>query len=205
MAPRASFFVSSLIGAMCLFSITARAADIQIKKTSFGTGAEVGFGFVQYHNTHVWFRVIFVSDGFFKDIQEHRTSRGIEFRKKKEKKIYTDFPDRLVVVIEAHPLKLGTATVLTPPDYAAGLMEKPSFQLSWERGDETRPVVVQATEEHHHPLSFVWSYVLTVTTTAVPLTDSLAIDVSLRQGICRTHLTANLDSRKQRLIPSTCK
>ncbi len=39
----------------------------------------------------------------------------------------------------------------------------------------------------------------------VPLTDSLVIDVSLRHGICRSRLTANLDvARRNDPISGTC-
>jgi len=200
MALRATFLLRCLIGAISLLSITARAGDTQIKKTPFGTGAEVGFGLVQYHKTCVWFRVVFISGDFFKDVQEHKTRNGIEFRKKK--KIYATFPDQLVVDVEAFPHKC-TAEI-TPPDYAAGLMEKPTFDVAWKRGDESRPVELLATEEHHHPLGLGWSYLLTVPSTTVPLTDSLVINVSMRDGICRTRLTANLDDRQRPLIPSNC-
>ena len=68
-----------LIGAMLLLSITAKAGDTQLRKTPFGTGAEVGFGLIKYHNTCVWFRVLFVSGDFFRDLREHKTPNGIEF------------------------------------------------------------------------------------------------------------------------------
>jgi hypothetical protein len=174
----------------------------QFRKTPFGTGAEAGFGLVEYHKTCVSFRVLFISGDFFKDLQEHRTPKGIEFRKRRQKTIYVNFPDQLVVDLEAFPHKC-TAEMI-PPDYAAGLMEEPSFEVAWKRGDETRPVELLATKEHHHPLSVHWSYLLTVRSAAVPLTDSLVIDVSLRHGIWRAHMTANLDSRQRNLIPSTC-
>jgi hypothetical protein len=196
------FLIRLLIGAMCLVPPTAKAGNIELKQTPFGTGAEAGFGLLKYHNACVSFRVFFISGDFFRGLQEHKTPSGMEFRKKKEKTTYVNFPDQLLVVIEAHPLKCGAE--ITPPDYAAGLMAKPSLELSWKRGDEMRPVVVQTTEEHHHPLSFGWTYVLTVAAATVPLTDSLVIDVSLRQGICRTRLTANLDSRESNSAYTMC-
>ena len=39
--------------------------------------------------------MLFISDDFFKDLQAHKTPNGIEFRKKKDKTIYTNFPDQL--------------------------------------------------------------------------------------------------------------
>jgi hypothetical protein len=201
---RATNLTRFLIGAICLLSAAARAGDTQPKKTPFGTGAEAGFGLVKYHNTCVWFRVLFISGDFFKELQQHKTPNGIEFRRKKEKTIYVNFPDQLLVDLEATPRKCGTEE-MTPPDYASGLMEAPSFEVAWKRGDEIRPVALLANQEHHLPvLGLGWSYVLTVPSATVPLTDSLVIEVSLRSGICRIHLTANLDSRLRNLAVSAC-
>lgn len=200
MALRATI-VRCLIAAISLCSITARAGDTQIKKTPFGTGAVVGFGLVKYHNTVVWLRVVFISGDFFKDIRQQKTPKGIEFRKKK--KIYSSFPDQLVVDLEAVPRKLNSEII--PPDYAAGLMEKPLFDVAWKRGDEFRPVELLATEEHHYPVvGLGWSYLLKVSSANVPLTDSLVIDVSMRDGTCQIRLTANLDDRQRPMGPSTC-
>jgi hypothetical protein len=195
--------VCFLLGLVCLLSPTAAAGGPQIKKTSFGIGAEVGSGFVTYYKTCVVFRVLFISGDFFKDLQEHKTPNGIEFRKKKSKATYVTFPGQLIVDVEASPWECGTLE-MTPPDYASGLMQAPSFEVSWKRGNERRRVELLATEENHHPLGPGWSYLLTVPSASVPLTDSLVIDVSMRDGICRTRLTANLDYRQRHLIPSTC-
>jgi hypothetical protein len=201
---RATNLTCFLIGAIYLLSAAARAGDTQSKKTPFGTGAEVGFGLVKYHNTCVWFRVLFISGDFFKELHQHKTLNGIEFRKRKEKTIYVNFPDQLLVDLEATPWKCGTAE-MTPPDYASGLMEAPLFEVAWKRGDETRPVTPLGTSEHHHPLGLGWSYVITVPSATVPLTDSLVIDVSLRKGLCQTHLTANLDSRLRAPATGNCE
>ena len=203
MSLRVKFPLHFLIGAICFLASGAAAGELQIKKTALGMGAEVGSGLIEYHKTCVLFRVLFISGDFFKDLQERKTSNGIEFRKKKSKATYASFPDQLIVDVEATPWKCGT-TEMTPPDYASGLMEAPSFEVAWKRGDETRRVELLATEQHHHPLGFGWSYFLTVPSASVPLTDSLVIDVSLRHGICQTHLTANLDPREHRMIPNTC-
>jgi hypothetical protein len=202
MSVRVVILVHCLIGAICLLPIPASAADTQVKKTPFGTGAEVGFGLVKYRKTCIWFRVVFISGDFFKDLQEHKTHNGIEFRKRKGKMKYVSFPEQLVVDLEAIPQKCNWE--IPPLDYAAGLMEKPSFKVAWKRGDESRPVELLATEEHHNQLGWGWSYLLTVPSATVPLTDSLVIDVSMRDGTCRTRLTANLDDRQRPLIPSTC-
>src|SRR5258707_10761083 len=78
MALRATLLIRFLIDAICLLSAAARAGDTQLKKTPFGTGAEVGFGLVKYHNTCVWFRVLFISGDFFKELQQHKTPNGME-------------------------------------------------------------------------------------------------------------------------------
>ena len=94
---------------------------------------------------------------------------------------------------------------MSPPEYTVGLMAKPSFELAWKRGDEKRPVALGATQEYHYPAGMRWSYVLNVPSAAVPLTESLEIDMSLRSGACRLHMTANLDrGRVSRLVHSTC-
>jgi hypothetical protein len=201
-ALRTRLLIRFLFSAICLFSTVAGAGDTRSKKTPFGTGAEVGFGLLKYHNACVWFRVLFIADDFFKDLQPHKTPNGIEFRKKKEKTIYTDFPDQMLVDLEAFPNKCTAE--MTPPDYAAGLMEQASFELAWKEGQDRRAVALLERQEHHNPLSFGWSYVLTVRSASVPLTDSLVIDVSLRNGMCRTHLIANLNSRLRSAGPGTC-
>src|SRR5258708_33559611 len=149
MALRGTFLIRLLIGAICFLSAEARAGDTQLKKTPFGTGAEVGFGLVKYLNTCVWFRVLFISGDFFKELQQHKTPKGTEFRKKKEKTIFVTFPDQLLVDLEAFPHKCTAE--MTPPDYAAGLMAGPSFELAWKRGGEKRPRALLATQEKHHP------------------------------------------------------
>jgi hypothetical protein len=218
MARRATCLIHFVI-AICLRSNAAGAGDTQFKKTPFGTGAEVGFGIVTYHNTCVWFWVFFALEDFFKDLHQHKTPNGVEFRKKKEKTektkktIDVNFPDQLprtncpgptapdqlLVDVEAYPQKCSAE--MTPPDYAAGLVAGPAFDLAWKRGEETRPVILLATQEHHNPLDCRWSYFLTVPSATVPLTDCLVIDVSLRNGLCRTHLTASLDSRLRNSVP----
>jgi hypothetical protein len=203
MSPRLRFLGPLVIGTVCLLSAPAAAGGPQIEKTLFGTGAKVGFGLLKYHHTCIWFRVLFISGDFFKELREQETPNGIEFRKKKSRSTYTSFPDPLIVDVEAIPWKCSTEE--TPPDYASGLMKAPSFEVSWKGRDETRRVELLATEEHHLPRwGLGWSYLLTVPSTSVPLTDSLAIDVSLRHGICQMHLTASLDPRESHMTVKIC-
>jgi hypothetical protein len=42
-----------LISARFLTPIVARAGDMELKKTPFGLGAEVGFGLLKHHNTFI--------------------------------------------------------------------------------------------------------------------------------------------------------
>lgn len=175
---------------------TAAKSGHAVKQTEFGTAIKTGFGLVQYHNTCVTFQVFFISGDFFNGLRQHKTPNGTEFRKRKENTTYRNFPGQLVVDVEAFPFKCkANATEIIPPDYAAGLMTGASFALAWKRGDETRPVVLLATEERHHSLRLGWSYFLTLPTNDVPLTDSLIIDVSLRHGISQTRLIGDLKSR----------
>ena len=206
MSQRATRDVHRLIWLISLLSVTATAGDTRIKTTPFGTGAIVGSGLVKYRNACIWFRVVFISGDFFKDLQEHKTRDGIEFREKKSKTVYATFPNPLIVDLEATPWECNTAatTSLTPPDYASGVLEAPSFDVAWKRGDESRQVQLLASEEHHHSMGLGWSYLLNVPSADVPLTDSLVIDISMRGGTCRTRLTANLDDRQRPVIPSTC-
>jgi len=212
MSLRVRFPVRFVIGAMCLLPIAATAGGPQIEKTPFGTGAKVGFGLVKYHHACVVFQVFFISGDFFKDLQEQATPNGIEFRKKKSKATYTSFPDPLIVDVQAIPWKCSTSEMIpqmtpqmTPPDYLSGLLETPSFGVAWKRGDETRRVDLVETEEHHLPVYGIgWSYLLTVPSASVPLTDTLVIDVSLRHGICEMSLAANLDPRETHMAGKIC-
>jgi hypothetical protein len=198
------FSVPFLVAAVSLLPSAAKAAgEPQIKKTPFGIGADVGSGLVKFHKACFFFRVLFISDDFFKDLQEHETPNGIEFRKRKNKLTPASFPVPLIVDVEAIPWKCSTAE-MTPPDYASGLMEGPSFEVAWKRGNEVSPVQLLAAEQHHHSLGLGWSYLLKVPSESIPLTDSLVIHVSLRHGICRMRMTANLDRRQRQLIPSNC-
>ncbi|MBI3474131.1 MAG: hypothetical protein HY010_00225 [Acidobacteria bacterium] len=161
------------------------------KQTEFGTGVRAGFGVIQYHNTCIHVQAFFISGDFFDGLQVEKTPQGAEFKKRKV--TYRNFPDQLVVDVEAFAWKCTErADQITPPDYAAGLMEKASFDLSWKRGDEIRPATLLSAKERHPSPGLRWYYFLTVPSKDVPLTDNLVIDVSLREGIARTQLTTNL-------------
>src|SRR5215471_11427841 len=103
MSQHATPVVRRLIWLISLLSVTATAGETRIRTTPFGTGAVVGSGLVKYRNACIWFRVVFISGGFFKDLQEHRTPDGIEFREKKNKTAHSTFPNPLIVDLEAIP------------------------------------------------------------------------------------------------------
>ena len=214
-ALRSAFFVRFLVGVICFLSLTARTVDAQVrKKTSFGAAIDAGSAFVKYREACISFRVRFIAGDFFNKVSRHKTAGGLEFRGKK-KTIYTNFPDQLVVDLDALVGKcLGKpAEVLLPnwteyatsaPAYAFALMEKPSIALAWKRGNATRPVALGAKSESHDPLRLRWFYVYSVNSAAVPLTDSMEIDVSLQNGVCRIHMTANLDPSVSKMVRGSC-
>ena len=178
-----------------LIAGSAGAKHADQKKTAFGTAIRTGSGFIQYHNTCVTFEVWFVSGSFFDGLRRSKTANGGEFSNRKNKFIYHSFPKELIVDVEAIPLKCPVQpTEVTPPDYAAGLMSGALFKVAWKQGDELLPVLLGATQEIHHNLSWRWNYLLTVPSEGVPLNDSLEIDVSLRHGISEAHLAAGLNS-----------
>jgi hypothetical protein len=185
--------VGSLCGVLVLCGNPAAPAKVRHgeKQTEFGTGVKAGFGLIQYHQTCVHFQVFFISGDFFSGLQVDQKSEGVEFRKRNV--TYRNFPDELVVDVEGFAWKCGgRADQITPPDYAAGLMEGASFELSWKRGDETRPATLLSTQERHPDSRLRWNYFLTVPSKDIPLTDDLVIDVSLRQDIAGTKLTTSL-------------
>lgn len=182
-----------MCGVLALLDNPAALAKVRHaeKQTEFGTGVKAGFGLIQYHDTCVHFQVFFISGDFFDGLQVDKTPEGTAFRK--QKVTYRNFPDQLVVDVEGFAWKCtGRADQITPPDYASGLMEKASFEVSWKRGNETRPATLLSTQERHPSPGWRWCYFLTVPSKDVPLTDNMVIDVSLRQGIARTQLTTNL-------------
>ena len=190
---RQCWWVGIVCGVLVLLGDPATPAKVRQgeKQTEFGTGVKAGFGLVQYQQTCVHFQVFFISGDFFDGLQVDKKSKAVEFRKKNV--TYRNFPDQLVVDVEGFAWRCGgRADQITPPDYAAGLMEGASFEVSWKRGDETRPATLLSTQERHPGPTSRWNYFLTVPSKDVPLTDNLVIDVSLRRGIANTQLTTNL-------------
>ncbi len=161
-----------------------------VKETEFGTGIKTASSIVQYHDTCVWVQVFFISDQFFKGLQEKETPIGPEFSKNKT--LIRTFPDRLMVDFEATVQRCDPRpNEIVPPDYASGLMTGATFEVSWKRGAERRTVPLQFREERHRP-GLRWDYFFEVPAKDVPLTDDLLIDVSLRHGTSRTSLSAGL-------------
>ncbi len=189
---------SGLLLVCCLISFadpgtTLAKKQTVMKQTDFGTGVKTAVSLIEYHDTCVWVQVFFIADQFFKGIHETETSSGPEFSK--DKTLIRTFPDHLVVDVEAtvsrctpHPNEI------IPPDYASGLMTGASFEAGWKEGAQTRPAPLLFMEERHRP-GLRWDYFFQLPSRGVPLSDSLAIDVSLRHGISRTQLEASLKGR----------
>jgi len=214
MARQIIFFVVLILGLLLSPLLAAKPMKVRLKRTPFGIGTEAGHGALKYHDTCVSFSAILISGDYFKDLYINKTPTTVEFRRKNEKQSYVNFPESLLVDVWASPNDckgLPPDYAKTLPDYdsripdgAVGLMSGASFQVAWKRGDETRLLGLLATQQHYDNLRGIWSYLLTVPSKNVPLTDSLIIDISLQNGVCQTQLTANLDDRLRPLIPSTC-
>jgi len=200
-----------MFGVLCLPLAAAKPKKVPLRRTPVGTGAEAGHGFLKYHDTCVLFSAVLISGDFFKDLYVYSTANTVEFRRKNEKTTYVNFPESLLVDVWAvtnectdiPPDYAKTLPASLPPD-ATGLMAGASLKVAWKRGDETHPVGSLAIQQHHDPMRISWHYVVTVPSGNVPLTDSLIIDVSVRNGKCQSRLTANLDDRFRPMIPSAC-
>ena len=170
---------------------TSWATDArQQQKMDFGTGVEVGVGLVKYHHTCIWFRIFFISHDFFAGLKEIKTPAGPTFEKQGIR--YDKFPEHLIVDVQAtvHACPSGYGT---PPDYGSSLIEGASFEANWQGIGDTqmRPTSLISAKMLHR-LGVKWDYFLEIEAKDVPLTDTLDVDVSLRQGISQAHLQATL-------------
>lgn len=147
------------------------------KQTTVGIGVETGTGMLHYQHSCVVFQVFFISDSFFKGLRMVQSSKGLEFEK--DGTIYANFPDKLTLDIQATvfrcPLRSGQ---IISPDYAAGLMSKASFEVSWHDQSGVKPALISSVrEEHKAPLR--WDYFLELPAKDIPLIETLLIDVRL--------------------------
>jgi hypothetical protein len=211
MIRQATFLVLLIFGVLCLPLTAAKPKKIPLRQTPFGTGAEAGHGFLKYHETCVLFTAVLISGDFFKDLYVYSTSNTVEFRRRNAKATYVSFPESLLVDVWA----VTSDCRDIPPDYektlpaslpkdTTSLMAGASLKVAWKSADEIRPLGLLATQEQHDPFRFQWYYPVTVPSGNVPLTDSLIIDVSLRNGQCQTRLIANLDDRLRPMMSGTC-
>lgn len=169
----------------------ARPQNMTEKPTEFGIGVETGFAVAQYHDTCTDFRVFFVAGQFFKGLRIVKAPNGLEFRKGRE--TYRTFPDKLVVDLQAIALKCsGITDRLPPPEFASGLLNEVSIDVSWKTGPEMRPIAVLSTKTIHRNSTVRWDYILEIPAKDVPLTDQLVVDVSARDRIRLCRVTSNL-------------
>jgi hypothetical protein len=168
-----------------------RAQKPREKQTEFGIGIQVGFGITQYHDTCIMFRVFFISGEFFSKLRRIETRDGPKFAKGYE--IYRNFPDELVVDVQADAYPCGATRTLTPAlDLGVGLLGSPTFELNWSVGSETQPVKVLSEQVQHHAPGARWNYFLKFETKDIPLTEELLIDVSMRNLQSKIRLSNKL-------------
>jgi hypothetical protein len=100
------------------------------KRTTYGTEVEAGFKFVRYHDNCIFLRAFFVSGDFFLGLKQVETPEGKQFAKGKQ--IYHNFPDSIVVDVQADVIPCDTSTQRLPsPDIASGLLSTLSFTAGW--------------------------------------------------------------------------
>lgn len=181
--------------ACCPTTCTAETKIKVDKKTEFGTGVRTGATLLTFHTTCVALQVYYISDKFFDGLTVVKTANGTEFRKGGT--LLRTFPQRLVVDVHAVVLKCPVRPdQIEMPGYGEGFMSKTSVQLSWKGvSGEPRPVSPLTTRERHPRPSLEWDYFLEVPSEDVPLTDTLLLDISFRQGTAHAHLSASLDWR----------
>ena len=174
---------------MCCFC-SASNSDRLRKNTEFGTGIWTGANILKYHETCISFHVFFVSGDFFAELDQTRSPAGTEFRKKGV--LYSAFPPQLIVDVEADIFRCsGNLSEIVSPDYGTSLMTDASFEIAWKKGEEKKVVdILSITKRHTRGLR--WDYYIKIPSENVPLTNSLAIDVSLRDGVSSITITAGL-------------
>lgn len=162
------------------------------KRTTYGTGVETGFKFVRYHDNCLLLRAFFVSGDFFLGLKQVDTPTGKQFARGKQ--IYHNFPDSIVVDVQADAIPCDISTQrLPPPDIAAGLLSMLSFTVGWRtnNADSQSSVVVPTRIEHlNHGIR--WNYFLEIPAKDIPLTTELVIRLTAREHIELGTLSANL-------------
>lgn len=182
-----------IIGALIGLPFGAFAKDkLLLKQTDYGVGLMTGSTMLQYHTTCVLFAAFFVSGNFFEGLKPGVSSQIFY----KGNRSYREFPDPLVVDIEAHVSKCpANSHYIIPPNYAADFMTSPSFEVKWRKGEEDWQMVSNiTTKEEHVAPSRKWNYFLTIPFRGVPLNAVFVIDVSMRRGTAHSEINASLNS-----------
>jgi hypothetical protein len=162
------------------------------KRTMYGTGVETGFKFVRYHDNCIFLRVFFVSGDFFLGLKQVDTPTGKQIAKGKQ--IYHNFPDNIVVDVQADAIPCDISTQrLPPPDIASGLLSTLSFTAGWRINNaDLQSSVVVPTKIEHLNNGIRWNYFLEIPAKDIPLTTELAIGVTARDRIRLATFTAHL-------------
>jgi hypothetical protein len=162
------------------------------KRTTYGTGVEMGFQFVRYHDTCILFRAFFISGDFFAGLKQVDILAGRQFEKNKQ--IYRTFPDSIIVDVQADAIPCDVSPEHLPaPDMAIGLLGALSFGTNWKANtpDLQLSAVVPTKVEHlNHGIR--WNYFLEIPAKDIPLTTELAIGVTARDHIQVAAFSAHL-------------
>ena len=162
------------------------------KRTTYGTGVETGFKFVRYHDSCIFLRVFFVSGDFFLGLKQVDTPTGKQISKGKQ--IYHNFPDSIVVDVQADAIPCDISTQrLPPPDIATGLLSTLSFTAGWRTNNaDLQSSVVVPTKIEHLNHGNRWNYFFEIPAKDIPLTTELVIRLTAREHIELGTLSANL-------------
>jgi len=105
--------------------------------------------------------------------------------------VYRNFPDRLLVDVQAFVFRCGDPLHIPMPlNIGEGLMSGASFDVSWKDGDEMRPVALIFTQERHKSPGLFWDYFLELPAKDIPLSEGMVIDMAMHYGVVRAHLSA---------------
>jgi len=146
------------------------------------------------------------SGDFFNELKSYDSADGVIFRRGTEE--VTRFPEKLLLSLTVHDepcdyglQAVGTGVYLTPQE-----MGTLKLSLYWKNGVELRPVERAALVTSsvapilpyakdladQLPKRYVWSYVLGIPATEVPLTDSLVLVIRNPQGRIVARVAARL-------------
>jgi hypothetical protein len=115
---------------------------------------------------------------FFTNLRKVQIDGTVEFRKASD--VITSFPENMSVSLRASEFAFErNCRDKSAPVEALGasaLMKSLQFQTFWQRGSETRPAIILSVKRVPNPLIF-GSYILSVRSADVPLTDHLIVRI----------------------------